>query len=821
MDLTEKQSVEAISATLLRAAADASHGASARRLQASFDQAPVGIVHLDLDGFFLRANERMCKLLDFSEAELIGKHYTRRMLAEDGAALQASISRMLADPGQRTKQDLRLIRRGGALNWATVSSSCIVDDAGAPSYLLWWVTDLEQRKQLKDMLQLSNRALAASLNGIVISDASQPSFPVMYANPAFCRMTGYELIDVMGRNCRFLQNDDREQPAIAAIRAAITQGDSAHVVLRNYRKDGSLFWNELFISPVPDERGEITHHIGILNDITAFKLNEETLAFRAVHDELTGLPNRSLFNARLRQAIVQSGSDAVALLCLGIDNVSLVNESLGHAAGDQLLKDAAQRLLACVRTQDMVSRNGGNEFLILLDGINKPGDVSALCEDIFQCLATAFALDGQSVHANCSIGVTLYPQDAGDAPTLLRYADMALSRAREQGDGKYQFFASEMNQRTQERIGMEGALRLAIARDELQLMYQPLVDLRDGQISSLEALVRWQHPQLGLLSAHAFIPLAEESGQIDQIGEWVLRRACQDMKAWSETGQSGLKVAINMSQRQFRDRKLVAKVAAALKHYGLPPESLSMEIKEAALTQDPKAGELCLSQLKALGIYLTLDDFGTGYSALSNLKRFPFDLVKIDRAFISDIVTDIEDAALSKTIISMAHNLGIKVVAEGVETEAQCDFLRRNMCDLIQGYFFAPPMTPEGISALLLEKRSLPAHLLRIQKQKRTLLLVDDEQNIVASLKRLLRRDEYQIFTAGSGQEGMDVLAQHQVDVIVSDQRMPGMIGADFLRAAKQLYPDTIRIMLSGYTELQSVTDAVNEGAIYKFLTKP
>ncbi len=820
MDLNQKQATAASSAG---APAQPRALAAQSGLQASLDQAPVGIVHLDLDGFFLHANERMCKLLDFPEAELVGKHFSRRMVSDDGAALQGDTARLLASPGTGSKREVRLIRRGGTVNWAQIASYCIVDDAGQPSYLLWWVSDLEPRRQLKDMLQLSNRALAASLNGVLICDASQASLPIMYANPAFCRMSGYELIDVMGRNCRFLQNDDREQAGIAAVRQAIANKEQVQVVLRNYRKDGTLFWNELQISPVPDERGDVTHYIGILNDITAFKENEERLAYLAVHDELTGLPNRSLFNDRLGQAILQSArhADTVALLCLGVDNVHLINESLGHAAGDALLRATAARLLGCVPSHHTVSRHGGNEFVIILDGVASAAEVTAVCENIFASLAAAFTLEGQGVHALCSIGVTLYPQDGSDAATLLRYADMALSRAREQGGGKYQFFDPGMNLRTLERLGIEAALRQAIAADELQLMYQPLADLQTGRIASLEALVRWQRPGSGLLTARDFVPLAEQTGLIGIIGDWVLRRACHDLRAWHEAGQHDVKIAINLSPRQFGDRQLAGKVAAALKEFGLAPAALSLEITEAALTADSKASEYSLAQFKALGVCVTLDDFGTGYSSLSNLKQFPFDLVKIDRAFVSDIVTNIDDAALAKTIISMAHNLGIKVVAEGVETEAQCDFLRRHMCDQIQGYFFAPPMAPQDISALLREPRCLPPHLLRMQKQKRTLLLVDDEQNIVASLKRLLRRDDYQIFTANSGQEGLDLLAHQQVDVIVSDQRMPGMIGADFLRAAKQLYPETIRIMLSGYTELQSVTDAVNEGAIYKFLTKP
>jgi EAL domain-containing protein (putative c-di-GMP-specific phosphodiesterase class I)/CheY-like chemotaxis protein len=367
----------------------------------------------------------------------------------------------------------------------------------------------------------------------------------------------------------------------------------------------------------------------------------------------------------------------------------------------------------------------------------------------------------------------------------------------------------------------DAALEQALAQDELRLLYQPLVDLQTGAVASLEALVRWQHPELGLLPAQDFLPRAEAAGMTAAIGHWVLRRACGDLHHWRQGGQAHLKVAINVAPSQFRDPGFGAAVAATLDDFGITPSALSLEITEIALTE---AGAYCdevLAGFKARGLCLTLDDFGTGHASLSSLKRYPFDAIKIDADFIRDVVTDSNDAAMSKSIIAMAHHLGMKVVAEGVETESQCDFLRRNMCDQIQGYFFAPPLPPGELHALLAAGRALPPHLLRMHKPPRRLLLVDDEPNIVAALKRLLRGDQYQIYTAGDGPQGLEVLAQHPVDVIVSDQRMPGMLGADFLRKARQLAPDTIRIMLSGYTELQSVTDAVNEGAIYKFLTKP
>ena len=368
---------------------------------------------------------------------------------------------------------------------------------------------------------------------------------------------------------------------------------------------------------------------------------------------------------------------------------------------------------------------------------------------------------------------------------------------------------------------LAAALKQAIAGNEFVLLYQPLVNLRTGAVASLEALLRWQHPHHGLLEAAQIMPLIDAAGMTGAVGRWVLERACRDARHWREHDGGGIKLAINVAPAQFRDPGFGAAVADSLRACGIEPSQLALEITEAALTQASPECDALLAGCRALGLHLTLDDFGTGHSSLNNLKRYAFDALKIDARFVRDVVTDSSDAAMCRTIIAMAHHLGMQVVAEGVETESQCDFLRRNMCDFIQGWFFARPLTPDGIDVLLAERRALPPHLLRLHKPQRRLLLVDDEPNIVAAVKRLLRSEHYQIFTANSGPEGLELLAGQPVDVIVSDQRMPGMVGADFLRKAREQYPESIRIMLSGYTELQSVTDAVNEGAIYKFLTKP
>ncbi|MES2932883.1 MAG: EAL domain-containing protein [Pseudomonadota bacterium] len=789
----------------------------------NFARVQVGLARTTMDGTILSINDRLSDILGYDETELVGRKMSDITFPEDVEKTQIEVNRLLEDHDLVIKIQKRYVRKDGVAIWAEAIGSFVHSVEGKADSFQIVIEDVSARKQLESMLSLSNRALATSNCSMLIADACDSGFPIIFANPAFCKMTGYALDEVIGRNCRFLQGDDTDQPEIAVMRNTLAKNEGAHVVLRNYRKDGSMFWNDVLISPVPDDSGKVSHFISVQNEVSEQSMGGEKRSFQSTLDELTGLPNRNLLNDRLKQSILHASrrGNVAALLFLNVDHFKFINDSVGYAMGDEFIKSFAVRLVSSIRSGDTVARHGGDEFIIVLNDLEKSEQVSIICDKIFAAISKPFLIQDEVIHATCSIGIALFPQDGNAPATLCKYADLALHRAKDLGRANFQFFSNELSQRNSDRVLLENALRLAIGTDQLCMHYQPLMDLRTGKVSSLEALIRWQHPELGVVSPDRFIPIAEESGLIGVMGEWVLHKVCEDMRHWMESGLELIKVGLNLSPKQFRDRLLGDKIEAALRENGIPPQSLGLEITETALMQDTASSEATLRQFQRLGISLSLDDFGTGYSSLSYLKRFPFDTVKIDRAFIRDIVSDNDDAALSKAIISMVHSLGMTVVAEGVETEDQCEFLRRNMCDQIQGFFFSKALPPREVEALLLADRRLPSHLLRMQKKSRTLLLVDDEQNIVSALKRLLRRDGYEILTANSGQEGLDLMAQHAVDVIVSDQRMPGMIGADFLRKAKEFFPNTIRIMLSGYTELQSVTDAVNEGAIYKFLTKP
>ena len=433
------------------------------------------------------------------------------------------------------------------------------------------------------------------------------------------------------------------------------------------------------------------------------KLAEDQLRFVATHDSLTDLPNRSLFNERLRHALHQSTrySRGIAVMFIDMDRFKVVNDSLGHSAGDRLLQDSAKRLAECLRESDTVARLGGDEFVVMIENFAAPKDAIAVAQKILASLARPFFVDGQEFLMSASIGISTFPDDGKDAETLLKNADIAMYRAKDQGRDNYQFYSAQMNKHTFERLAMESSLRRAVERNEFLLHYQPKLDLRTGAIAGVEALVRWQHPDWGMVSPAQFIPLAEETGLIVQIGEWVLKAACEQNKRWRDQGILPLRVAVNLSARQFARKTLLSDIAKTIAQSGLTPDCLELEITESLVMHNPEGAAETLHKLKDMGISLSIDDFGTGYSSLAYLKRFPIDCVKIDRSFIKDIPTEADDMAITKGIIALGHSLRLKVIAEGVETREQQDFLRSNDCDEMQGYLFSKPLPAEEVTTLL------------------------------------------------------------------------------------------------------------------------
>ena len=552
-----------------------------------------------------------------------------------------------------------------------------------------------------------------------------------------------------------------------------------------------------------------------------FRQYEQELAHNASHDLLTGLPNRSLLGDRLRQSfsISRRHAQKVAVLFIDLDGFKLINDSLGHLSGDEALKLVSGRIVAQTRPGDTLARIGGDEFVLLVPDVQDDAQLPQLARRILTTIAQPIKLQGQQVQLTASIGISVSGIELTEPMQLVQQADLAMYRAKQLGRNNYQWYDAEMDQSLSKQLSLKAMLRKAIEQQELELYYQPQVDAVTNELVGLEALLRWPHPEQGFISPDEFIPVAEDTGMIVEIGQWVLEQACTFNYQLQQKQLAFVPVAVNLSSMQFQRSEFIEQLQQTLLAQQLAPRYLELELTESLLLENIEYVIEKLHQLKQLGISIAIDDFGTGYSSLNYLKRLPIDKLKIDRSFVRDIVSDQRDAAICRAIIAMAHQLNIKVVAEGVEHDAQVALLRKSVCDEFQGYHFAKPMSAQDTEQFL--RHYTAKQQQRQDGSKQTLLLVDDEANILHALKRLLRKEPYQVLTCTSAKQAFELLALHDIQVILSDQRMPQMNGTEFLSQVKTMYPDTVRLVLSGYTDLRSVTDAINRGAIYKFLTKP
>lgn len=573
------------------------------------------------------------------------------------------------------------------------------------------IADIAARKRTEQALQLCQRAIEASANAIIIIRATAPDYAIEHINPAFERITGYAASEVIGRNLGLLWEKDREQSGIKEIRGCMLEQREGHAVLRSYRKDGAMFWSDLYIAPVRDDAGNVSHYVAAQYDITSTKRYESELEFQTNRDALTGLANRNLLRDRLGQAISYAYryGHPIWVLFVDLDRFKFINDTLGHQAGDVLLKAVADRVQSSVRDTDTVARMGGDEFVLVLPERTDAGLSTGIVKRIMDSIAQPLTIEGHEFFISCSVGVSVYPSDGATPEELIKHADVAMYRAKETGRNNFQFYTSEMNERALERLRIEGDLRNALERNEFVLYYQPQVDLRTREIVGVEALIRWQHPEFGMVPPMRFIGLAEETGLIVPIGAWAIQEACRQCKKWHKEGLGHPRVAVNLSARQFTQQDLVDCVAAALNETGLAAEYLEIELTESLVMADVEHAIGILRELKALGVQLSIDDFGTGYSSLSYLKRFPIDVLKIDRSFVNDITIDPDDAAIVASIISLAHSLRLQVIAEGVETIEQLGYLRKHECDQIQGYFFSRPIPAEAMGRMLQDGRRLQA----------------------------------------------------------------------------------------------------------------
>jgi len=566
-------------------------------------------------------------------------------------------------------------------------------------------TEVTERRAAQNVLRKSETKLRLhALQAPLAFIEWDLNFRVVEWNPASERIFGWSREEALGRRASRLIAGTHTCESVASMwQRLLKEKEGARITLENRTRDGRTITCEWYYTPLVDESGRVLSVIALAQDVTATRLAQEKLNYIAYHDELTGLPNRALYNDRLDKAIVEARRHGsfVGVMLLDVDNFKVVNDTMGHEVGDALLKDIAARLHACARESDTIARFGGDEFAIVLEDLPEPSKAFTVAQKILDAFIPPFLVNGAEVYLASSIGVTFYPSDGEDLEALLKNADSAMYHAKGQGRNNYQFYSADLTERAHARLGMETSLRRALERDEFRLHYQPKVELATGRVTGVEALLRWQDRERGTVAPNEFIPIAEESGLILPIGDWALRAACTEVKRWHDEGLAGLRLAVNLSSRQFRHKRLVSNIARIIDETGFDARCLEFEITESVLMDlDSRVSEV-LASIKEMGISISIDDFGTGYSSLSYLKRFPIDTLKIDRSFVRDIPTDLDDVAIVRAIIAMARSLRMRTVAEGVEQEEQVRFLRAEGCGEMQGFFYSRPLPSEEIVRLL------------------------------------------------------------------------------------------------------------------------
>ncbi|TVP46582.1 MAG: EAL domain-containing protein [Halomonas sp.] len=665
----------------------------AHRLTMTLDSITDCFFTLDTEWCFSYVNREAERILKRSQGELLGKHIWQSFPDAVGSQFYKEYLRAASEQKARHFEayNPRFER------WLEVHVY------PSPEGLAVYFRDIHERKATERQLNLLERSVESSTNGVVIVDAQDSDLPMVYVNAAFERITGYSRKEALGRNCRMLQGEETDPVTLHQLREGIAAQREVHVVIRNYRKSGAIFWNDLYVSPVRDESGQVSHFVGVQNDISEQREYQAQLAHNANHDALTGLPNRQLLSQRLEQAclLARRYQRFLAVLFIDLDDFKPINDTLGHEVGDFILVEVAKRLEDELRPWDTVARFGSDEFVVLLPDLAHESDVVQVVERLLQRLSPPYWYRGSELRITASIGIAMNAGSVENPRQLIQQADSAMYKAKRRGRNTYHWYAEDPNSNVNERVSLRSALQQAIEKQQFELHYQPQIHAPSGRVVGVEALIRWQHPKRGNIPPCDFISLAEDTGQIIPISDWVLATACRDAYQLNTMGIGPITMAVNISPMQFQRPGFLASISQVLQDSRLTPRLLELELTEGVLMDNTEQAIQALKDLRSLGVHIALDDFGTGFSSLSYLKRLPINRIKIDRSFVRDVITDKYDAAIIDGVVAMAGKMGFKVLVEGVETAAQFDYLQQRSCDYFQGYYFARPMSLDALCSFL------------------------------------------------------------------------------------------------------------------------
>ncbi|KRW61301.1 putative bifunctional diguanylate cyclase/phosphodiesterase [Pseudomonas sp. TTU2014-080ASC] len=672
---------------------------SEKRLLQALEAADDAMWDWDLPTNKVYCSPSLAAMLGLSEvpAETNPDFWLERLHADDKLAFERELTeRLKTNNITPYEYSYRMLHTNGSFRIIQFRGRLILDNQQRPEHLIGTASDITQRRQDEEALRMAAAVYDVTQEGVLVTNANKL---IVRCNPAFIRITGYGLEEILGKSPSLLKSGRHDGTFYNNIWKSVATHGTWSGEIWNRRKSGEIYPQWQSIRAIRDNQGEVTHYVAVFSDISALKRSQRELDYLAHHDPLSNLPNRLLFTERVEHALERSITEqrSGAVLLIDLDHFKHVNESLGHNPGDLLLKAVGERLSQNLNNRMTLARLGGDEFGVLYENCNNAEQAAVMAQHLLNCLRQPFEVEGQELFITASLGITLYPDDALDASQILRNADSALFKAKNSGRENYAFYTQELTELASQRVELASSLRHALDNDELRVFYQPLFCLTTQKMVGVEALVRWQHPLRGLVPPCEFIPVAEEIGLIAAIDDWVLVQSCQQMVAWHEAGFNLEFVAVNISSRLFSKGGLDRRIADVIQQTGINPSNLELEVTESAIMINPNAALTQLLALRDLGLRLAIDDFGTGYSSLARLKRLPVHKLKLDQSFVAGLPHDHDDISITRAVIALGHSMGLDVLAEGVETEAQVDLLSQLGCDHAQGYYFARPQPPEQL----------------------------------------------------------------------------------------------------------------------------